>query len=303
MKVKDGIIGFVVGDALGVPVEFYSRNELKNKPITGMEGYGTYNMPPGTWSDDTSMTIATMTSILNKKNIDYDDLMEEFCEWMFNGKYTQYNDTFDFGVTTSTALNKFKKGTPPLECGGKTERYNGNGSLMRILPLAYFTKYDYKRIEEISSLTHAHERSKISCVLYIEIARSMLKNDLTIEEHIINSTEKIKEYYKDSPELHHFKRIIDNNYIGGILSTGYVINTLESVIYCLENTNNYKDAVLKAVNLGGDTDTIAAICGGLAGIYYGFESIPKNWIEQIPKINEIIKLCEDYDKFCEIFWG
>ena len=131
MKVKDGIIGLIIGDALGVPVEFKYREDLKLNPVTKMEGYGTYNMPPGTWSDDSSMTIATMASIVNRNGIDYDDMMNEFVAWVETGKYTQYNDTFDYGITTVNGIHNYKNGIEAIECGGTNERDNGNGSLMR----------------------------------------------------------------------------------------------------------------------------------------------------------------------------
>ena len=303
MKVKDGIIGLIIGDALGVPVEFLSRNELEKNPVTKMEGYGTYNMPPGTWSDDSSMTIATMASIVNKKAIDYDNLMFEFLEWIEYGKYTQYNNTFDYGSTTSHGIFNYKKGIEPIFCGGNTERDNGNGSLMRILPLAYIPNIDYETIENVSGLTHRHLRTKIACVFYIEIAKSMLENDLTIDEHVKLAGDKIKEHYGDIDELNHFNRIFNDNLkndeVNYIKSGGYVIDTFESVIFCLKTTDNYKDAVLKAVNLGGDTDTIGAICGGLAGIFYGYDSIPIDWIDTIPKINQVLELCEKYEVVCD----
>jgi len=300
MKVKDGIIGLVIGDALGVPVEFKYRESLKIDPVTKMEGYGTYNMPPGTWSDDSSMTIATMASIVNKNEIDYDDIMKEFLEWIENGKYTQYQDTFDYGITTLHGIMNYKNGIDAIKCGGTDERDNGNGSLMRILPLAFIPDIDYETIENISGLTHGHLRSKIACVFYIEIAKSMLENNLTIDEHIKLAGNKIKEHYKDSGELHHFKRIFNDelNDEDSISSKGYVITTFESVIYSLKNTDNFRDAVLKAVNLGRDTDTVGAICGGLAGIFYGFDSIPIDWINEIPKIDEVIELCEKYEAYC-----
>ena len=301
MKVKDAIIGFVVGDALGVPVEFCSRTELEKTPITTMTGYGTYNMPPGTWSDDTSMTIATMTSIINKKTIDLKDLMDEFSEWLFNAKYTQYNDTFDFGNTTFKALENYKQGISAEKCGGRSERDNGNGSLMRILPLAFIENIDDETVKIVSSLTHAHPRTTMTCVYYVELAKSMLKNDLTVDEHIELANEKIMEKYRHSDELKHFERIFKNDFSKGIISSGYVINTIESVIYCLKTTESYKEAVLSAVNLGGDTDTIAAICGGLAGIYYGFDEIPHEWIEMIPQIDDIIRLCDEYEVICNEF--
>ncbi len=299
MKVKDGICGFVVGDALGVPVEFYSRKELEENPVVDMEGYGTYNQPKGTWSDDSSMTIATMYSIVNKKYIDYADIMDEFCKWAFEGKHTPHGERFDIGNTTSRGLDRYRKGEEPLKSGGTSTHDNGNGSLMRILPLAYIPNIDYETIENISALTHGHDRSKIACVLYVEIAKSMLKNDLTIDEHINNACEKIKNYYEDNEELEEFNRIFNNDFSEGIRSGGYVIDTIETIVYCLKNTDNYKDAVLMAVNFGIDTDTNAAICGGLAGIYYGFDEIPVDWIESIYKLDEILSLCEKFEAYCD----
>ncbi len=301
MKVKDGIIGLLIGDALGVPVEFDSRELLEENPVTGMKGGGGYGKPAGTWSDDTSMTIATMDSIVNKKAIDYDNIMENFCKWYERETYWQI-PRFDIGITTRIALDNYLDGIPALECGLDGEHDNGNGSLMRILPLAYLPDIDYETIENVSALTHAHERSKIACVLYVEIAKSMAENeDLSIDEHIKQACDKIKEYYKDSEELEHFQRIFDDDLhdIDSISSKGYVIFTFESVIYCLKNTDNYKDAVLKAVNLGEDTDTTAAICGGLAGIYYGYDEIPIDWINTVDQIDRVLSLCEKFEAFCD----
>lgn len=301
MKVKDGIIGLLIGDALGVPVEFSYREDLEENPVTDMIGEGTYDQPAGTWSDDTSMTIATMASIVDKKAIDYDDIMGNFCKW-YKGEIYWQVPIFDIGNTTRDALNSYLEEIPALECGLDGERDNGNGSLMRILPLAYIPDIDYETIENVSGLTHAHKRSKIACVLYVEIAKSMLENEgLSISEHINLASDKIKDYYKDSPELKHFKRIFEDdlNDADTISSKGYVIYTFESVVYCLKNTGNYRDAVLKAVNLGRDTDTTAAICGGLAGIYYGYDDIPIDWINTVAHIDKVLSLCEKYEAFCD----
>ncbi len=299
MKVKDGICGFVVGDALGVPVEFESRKELEEDPVVDMREYGTYNQPKGTWSDDSSMTFATMHSIANRQCIDYTDIMDEFCRWAFDEEHTPHGERFDIGNTTLRGLNRYRDGAEALKSGGTSTHDNGNGSLMRILPLAFIPDIDYETIENISALTHGHDRSKIACVLYVEIARSMLENDLTINEHIQNACEKIKTHYSDNEELVEFERIFDDDFSDGIRSGGYVIDTIETVIYCLKNTDNYKDAVLKAVNLGIDTDTNAAICGGLAGIYYGFDAIPIDWIESIVKLDDILSLCEKFEAYCD----
>lgn len=296
MKIKDGIIGLVVGDALGVPVEFKRRKELLKNPVTDMMGHGTYNMPKGTWSDDSSLAIATMQSIVNKKAIDYEDILTEFSLFIHKGKYTQYY-TFDYGNTTKSAITRFDKGTEPLKCGGTHGGETTNGSLMRILPVAFIDGIDYATIENVSSITHAHETCKIACVLYIEIAKSMMSDDLEIQEHIEKSCDKIKKYYYKSPELNNFHRIFENK-LDDVESSFYVVGTLECALHCLLTTSSYKEAVLKAVNFGNDTDTVAAITGGLAGIYYGFDNIPTNWIDAIAHIGDVIELCEKYEMFC-----
>lgn len=293
MKMKDGIVGLVVGDALGVPVEFRPRSELLKNPVTCMRGHGTHDMPKGTWSDDSSMALATMQSIVNRKSIDYEDILNEFGLFINEGKYTQYY-TFDYGGTTSDAIDRFDRGIEPLKCGGTGERDNGNGSLMRILPLAYVDDIDYETVENVSALTHAHERSRIACVLYVEIAKSMLSDDLEISEHIERSCEKIRMHYRGSGELAHFKRIFEND-LDDVRSSGYVIATLECALHCLLTTSSYSEAVLKAVNFGNDTDTTGAVCGGLAGIYYGFDDIPSEWVDAIPQIDDVIGLCRQFE--------
>ena len=299
MKVKDGIIGLVVGDALGVPHEFTDKVHLEETPVTEMEGYGTWNQPKGTWSDDSSMTMATMTSIINKNGIDYDNIMDEFIRWHYDDEYTNSDSgAFDIGNTTGRALRNYKNGKPALESGCGGEGDNGNGSLMRILPLAFIDNIDYETIETVSALTHAHERSRIACVLYIEIAKSMLKKNLEIKEHVDLACDKIKRYYKDSDQLIYFEKIFSNT-LDDVEGRTYVVGSLECVIHCLLTTDNYEDAVLKAVNIGGDTDTNAAICGGLAGIYYGFDSIPIDWMKQINKIDKVLSLCEKYEAYCD----
>ena len=135
-KVRAGIIGHAIGDALGVPVEFTSRNQLARHPIVDMEGYGTHNMPAGTWSDDTSMEIALLQSLVDKKMFDYTDIMENFRKWWRDGEFTATGKTFDIGGTCAGAICNYVKGMSPSECGEKGERSNGNGSLMRILPVA-----------------------------------------------------------------------------------------------------------------------------------------------------------------------
>ncbi len=297
MKIRDGICGLTVGDALGVPVEFKTRQYLAKNPVTGMMGYGTHYQPPGTWSDDTSMTLATMQSIVNRKAINLEDIMMEFSLYLNESKYCQ-DEMFDIGIATREAIDKFDRGYPVLECGGKSDRHNGNGSLMRILPLAYVPDITYAEIEGVSAITHAHPKSKIACALYVEIAKSMLERNLEISEHIENSCEMIQRHYEGCEYLSEFENIFEG-YYDVYEGRTYVIKTLEAVLYCLLETESYRDAVLMAVNLGRDTDTVAAITGGLAGIYYGYDDIPQEWICEIPQIEYVIKMCRDYGNVLE----
>lgn len=290
MKVYDGIIGLVVGDALGVPFEFKKRDTFKAEKMTG---YGTYNQPPGTWSDDSSLTLATVASIGGTGKIDLADIMDNFIMWLNDGAYTPYGSVFDVGRSTRKAIFRYANGVEPLKCGGQTYMDNGNGALMRILPLA-FIPHTTQDILNVSKLTHAHEISQTACSLYIYIAGKLIEGT-SIKEAICSLA-----YLQPVMQMEEFKRIA---YIGElnrdeIRSSGYVVDTLEAALWCLWVTNTYKDCVLTAVNLGGDTDTVAAVTGGLAGIVYGCggkSGIPTCWINQIARKEWIQSLCDNFE--------
>ena len=290
MKVYDGIIGLVVGDALGVPFEFKKRDTFKAEKMTG---YGTYNQPPGTWSDDSSLTLATVASIGGTGKIDLADIMDNFIMWLNDGAYTPYGSVFDVGRSTRKAIFRYASGVEPLKCGGQTYMDNGNGALMRILPLA-FIPHTTQDILNVSKLTHAHEISQTACSLYIYIAGKLIEGT-SIKEAICSLA-----YLQPVMQMEEFKRIA---YIGElnrdeIRSSGYVVDTLEAALWCLWVTNTYKDCVLTAVNLGVDTDTVAAVAGGLAGIVYGCggkNGIPTRWINQIARKEWIQSLCDNFE--------
>ena len=241
-------------------------------------------------------------------------MMQRFVSWANKGEYTAHGNTFDIGSATGRAIQRGKVGVEPLKCGGTSEWDNGNGSLMRILPIAYFYPNVAKNasgdslstfvdtVHKISSLTHAHPRSRIACVLYCAIANSLLhkKDKMSLKEAVQQSL-KIAGWYKDKEyveELKLYNRIFDPDFANlpeaEIKSSGYVVDTLEAALWCLLNTDNYKDCVLKAVNLGGDTDTVAAVAGGLAGMFYGISAIPKEWLDQLARVDYIKGLCEDF---------
>lgn len=130
----NGVFGAVVGDALGVPVEFKASETLAADPVVGMREFGSHNQPKGTWSDDSSMMLATLDSIRIKGKIDYKDIMDRFKAWAMDGAYTPFDKVFDIGIATSNAISRYVNGEEALKCGGTAEKDNGNGSLMRILP-------------------------------------------------------------------------------------------------------------------------------------------------------------------------
>jgi len=294
-----GLIGVCVGDALGVPVEFSTRAERIKSPVTKMLGYGTWNQPPGTWSDDSSLTLCLTESFCSGYSVD--DIAKSFCRWYRENYWTAHGDVFDIGNTTYQAIIKLEKGIPPLQAGGTGEHSNGNGSLMRILPIAYLhetlTFPDLiTKVHEVSCLTHAHVRSQMACGIYITMAVELLKG-ANLSTAYLHSLEKIQELYHHSNynrEKSHFQRVFSGKIAelpdNQINPGGYVIDTLEASIWCLLTSSSYAESVLKAVNLGGDTDTTAAVTGGLAGIYYGIENIPPEWVEKIARKQDIIDL-------------
>ena len=176
-KVYDGLMGLVVGDAMGVPFEFDSRDSFE---VADMTGYGTYNLPAGIWSDDSSMMLATVESITIKRKIDIDHIMNNFVRWVNEGKFTPYGKVFDIGRVTRNAIQRYVAGIPAEQCGGTAAWDNSNGSLMRILPLA-FTDCDYEMVNAVSSLTHGHDISKAACRIYTFIARQLLRGK-TLED-------------------------------------------------------------------------------------------------------------------------
>lgn len=307
-KICDGIIGLAIGDAIGVPVEFRSRQELTKTPVVSMRKYGTHYQPRGTWSDDTSLTLALMDSIIEKNEIDYVDIMNRFSNWLLYNDYTATGEVFDVGNSTSRAIMNYGRGVNPLECGGISEYENGNGSLMRILPTAYYLrKHSDLEIESqmniiynISALTHRHPISLIGCGIYINIAMNLLEGMLSLYESVEQGIKTAFEYYERKAwnDVYAYLRLMDLSIFlelpdSEIKSSGYVVHTLESALWCLLNTNSYAECVLKAVNLGDDTDTVGAVVGGLAGIYYGLEKIPKDWLDVLARRQYIEELCEE----------
>lgn len=298
-KIYNAIMGLVIGDALGVPVEFKKRDTYE---VTDMIGYGTYNQPPGTWSDDSSMTLATLESIVRIGRVNAMDIMKNFENWLYRGTFTPYGITFDVGGTTQSAISRFTHGCALKDCGGKLISDNGNGALMRILsvsltPCSNMKRYD---ISSVTRLTHAHNISIIASFIYTAVVEAILNGEIkekAVEVGVDNFHDQIAHLanLSDYKSLFNIKNLSRDD----IKSSGYVVDTLEAALWCFYHTENYRDCVLTAVNLGDDTDTVAAVSGGLAGLYYGCggkNGIPREWIKKIPRKEWIAQLCNKFDK-------
>jgi ADP-ribosyl-[dinitrogen reductase] hydrolase len=296
--ITDILLGVAVGDAIGVPVEFKSREYLSVRPVLDMIGYGSYNQPAGTWSDDTSLTLALAEALC--EDFDLQRIADNFVSWKFGNQFTARGEVFDIGITTRNSIYNLRQGVSPTLAGGNFEDENGNGSLMRILPLLAYIKDKpiderFEITKNVSCITHGHIRSAMACFYYLEFARKLLEQKDKFQIYKELQTE-IKVFFEEKnfpqKEIGCFKRLLEQDIFDFpdtmIHSSGYVIHSLEASIWCLLTTINYKDAILDAVNLGSDTDTTAAITGGLAGLLYGADSIPQHWLLMLAR-REYIK--------------
>ena len=313
--IHSALFGLAVGDALGVPVEFKDRSYLKQFPVVDMMEYGSHHQPRGTWSDDSSLAFCLAESLC--KRYDINDIGQKFVQWAKEELWTPHGRVFDIGISTDRAIYAIETGTKPILAGGSSEMDNGNGSLMRILPLLFYIKdlnieKRFDIIKDVSSITHAHIRSVLACFIYLEYARYILigndkwsayakmQNSVThfLNTNAICSQAEMDKFHKIlglqvgsyKPEVLH--QLEEND----IKSSGYVLNTLEASLWCVLNSNSYKEIVLKAVNLGHDTDTTGAVAGGLAGLIYGYEAIPEKWRNALSRRDDIIGLCDRLSK-------
>lgn len=309
-RIKGSILGLATGDALGVPVEFTSREERRRRPVTGMTGEGTYSQPPGTWSDDTSLTLALLDSLT--EGYDPKDAMNRFVRWWERAEYTATGVTFDIGRTTELALRFFRNGAEPMRCGGRDERDNGNGGLMRILPQVLYELCDSRdlaeterleRIYEMTALTHAHRRSLLASGIYYFIMKRMFSGTDSLMRQVQGGINDAREFYRGKREwvreLSHFERLFDISQFAilpedQIRSSGYVVDTLEAAVWCLLRAGSFEECVLTAVNLGEDTDTVAAVAGSMAGMYYGVAGIPERWLDVLARREWIEGLCAEF---------
>jgi ADP-ribosylglycohydrolase len=306
--ITTALLGLSVADAIGVPVEFQTREELDENPVTDIRGYGTYNQPPGYFSDDSSLAFGLAES-LAMGAFDLKSQAQRLINYKYAGYWTPDHEMFDIGMTTSAAIDRLM-----MKLGeGKEaelanlrllakESDNGNGALMRIFPLYAYLRDKpveiwFEYIWQHSALTHGHIRSACCCFLYLRFCAHLVAK-ATKEEALEMARRELLDFLMVAKlpieELDALATLIQADFANlartQVQGSGYVVECLEAALWCLFNADNYRNAVLKAVNLGQDTDTTACVVGAPAALLYGVEAIPANWLAALARREEIIDL-------------
>lgn len=278
------LLGAAVGDALGVPFEFRERGTFR---VNGMTGHGTYDRPVGTWSDDTSLTLATADAICGG-TVNLSKAAQNFEDWLFAGRWTADGVVFDVGNGTRRAVERLADGCPPQEAGNADVWSNGNGSLMRIAPLVVCLGHlgqsrRFDLVRQVSGLTHRHPVSIVGCILWCEMLLAVARGTSPAQSYrtVRSLGPELAERFGNEA-VQAYGRILEGDIgqlaVEEILSDGYVVHTLEAALFCILTTHSYQAAVETAVNLGSDTDTTACVTGAMAALWYGEESIPAAWL-------------------------
>jgi len=288
-QLKGAIYGLLVGDAVGVSYEFLLAEQLpaydQIEMLPPNNFAKTYpHIPVGTWSDDGAQALCLLDSLLYKNKMDTEDFMKRICNWYQCGYMAVDFQVFDVGVQTAEAIRNYLSGVPLLQVANNDVLANGNGSLMRVLPLAIWHQgSDIQLIEDAyaqSHVTHAHLRSKVCCALYCLWARSIL-NGLDIDAAWSDAVTKLRAYLKDKPDdLEQLEYYIRPDELEKGTGSGYVVDCLKSARYALQQTT-YQDVIKTAIAFGRDTDTTACVAGGIGGLYFGFDSIRESWLAQL----------------------
>jgi ADP-ribosyl-[dinitrogen reductase] hydrolase len=283
------LLGLAVGDAVGTTVEFWSRHSFPL--VTDMVGGGPFNLEPGQWTDDTSMALCLATSLVEMGEFDAVDQMNRYCNWYENGYLSSTGKCFDIGNTVSQALRQYKVSGNPWS-GSTSPKSAGNGCLMRLAPVPMFYFPDRDRILHFSGESSRTTHGAAEC-----IDASRLLGDILFRS--LSGAEKTEILFGSEPEIvssSSIRAIASGEYrsktIDDIRGTGYVVESLEAALWCFWTTETYEQAVLAATNLGDDADTTAAICGQVAGAYYGESAIPSHWLRQLAMQDEIAELAD-----------
>ncbi|KRO16340.1 ADP-ribosylglycohydrolase family protein [Lacticaseibacillus saniviri] len=296
-RLVHGVIGFAIGDALGLPVKGQTRAQLTEKPIDKMTGYGTFDQPAGNYSDETSLVIASMMGLT--QGFDLAAVKSAYQQWYTDSEYAPYQGpVVDIWPATKNALTD-----QPL-----ADTQNDPGGLTRVLPLAYFLFKEghtdlvndpqaLTQLSDFVSLTNPDKDNIIAGVIYAQAIINLLNGQTDLHVALRDSIASAAKYYtqNDATAWQNFARLTNPQFaelpVADYRAASDPVSILEAVIWSALNTDNYKDALLTAVNLGGNTDTLGALVGGLAGLAYGYQSLPHKWCLVLAKYSEIVDLC------------
>ncbi len=280
------MLGLACGDALGAPVEFKKRGSFE--PITGMQGGGKFSLEKGQWTDDTSMALCLATSLIDRHGFDALDQMERYYQWANTGYLSSKDHAFGIGKTVFRALLKYRT-TKKAYCGSTSSETAGNGALMRLAPVPLFFFPDKDQVINFSlesaKTTHgADECLEANLVFGYMLWSALSGHDKSDILHVCIH-EKIRSTGISSITRGEYQGKAEDE----ISSSGYVVDSLEAALWCFESTDSFEEAVLQAVNLGHDADTVGAICGQIAGAFYGIQGIPTDWLNALYQMKQIQK--------------
>jgi len=278
-------VGLAIGDALGAPIQFKRRDTYEH--VSGYTAGGTYQLEPGYWTDDTSMALCLAETLLSKRNYDPVDFGDRLVRWVDEGYNSSLPKCFDIGQTTLRAIGAYRRYGHD-DCGVTGEWAGGNGSIMRLAPVPIFYQEFGEFAEQVSVtqgiLTHNHEVPNDGCRL---LSKIIVEGIRTGDKHAaLSSVETLQVADKI---LHVKNREYEEKDRNHIKSDGYVVSTLEAAMWSVWKTDNFKDALLLAVNLGDDADTVGAVAGQIAGAIYGIEEIPKEWVSDLTQSPRILE--------------
>lgn len=288
-----GLVGLLVGDALGVGFEFKNPNQIPPRAEIEMTMPATFRRTysqvlSGTWSDDGAQALCLLASLVERGSFSLTDFADRLVRWLDKGYFAVDGDVFDVGSQTARALDRLRDGVSPLESGGASEQDNGNGSLMRVLPLAlWHTGPDSElvRCAHLQSMpTHAHPRSLVACAFYCLTARGYLKKLSNpwswADQHLGDIYRNWSDPHEQIAFLAELDKVRSFSKSSEAHGTGYVVDTLWSARKALEE-ESFEDVTRTAISFGHDTDTTAAVACGLAGIRFGLDGIPERWLQQL----------------------
>lgn len=287
-SIKGAMYGLAIGDALGAAVEFKYPGEFA--PVTCYRRGGPHSLNEGEWTDDTSMALALAES-LGTVGWNPVDQMNRYLDWWQNGKYSVNGRCFDIGNATRHALSNYERSKNPYTSGDPDEAASGNGSIMRLAPVPIYYRQFYptyldricSKAEESSMVTHASPQCKSACRYLAAVLAALIRGDP--REEVLDKRWKYLDLVRPLHPL--IERVVAGSYItkpdSEIHGSGWVVASLEAALWAFRNAESFEEAVLAAVNLGDDADTTGAVCGQLAGAYWGYEGIPKSLIDGLAR--------------------